>query len=310
MYSSFAKYIENALHSGGEILFFLAICALISWVLILERYLYFSSNTVLISPHQYAWKYKILELQDHLERLIYSSRKNKDPSGQIAYHVEVSLSSLYNSLAPKLLPFNMLTHKRPLDYVLSECSKLVISEYSQENSKENSQENSQEKSNHLAPQDSYSQKNSGQPRLLAHWDPQKEALFEEVKNRAISEKIGEMERSVNLQASLGNISPYIGLLGTLFGIIRAFSGLGTEGFGASGSLSLNSELYKGIAEALVATAAGLIVAIPASFAYNLFQKKIRDRLRSLDILLSFFKTEWIKKTLRYPPKVTEKHGQK
>ena len=106
--------------------------------------------------------------------------------------------------------------------------------------------------------------------------------FEEVKSRAIAEKIPEMERFFTLLATLGSISPFIGLLGTVFGIIRAFMELGGGGRDLSG-------LNAGIAEALVATAAGLLVAIPATFAYNFLKKKSESVVLSMEVQASRLK---------------------
>lgn len=106
--------------------------------------------------------------------------------------------------------------------------------------------------------------------------------FEEVKGRAIAEKIPEMERFFTLLATLGSVSPFIGLLGTVFGIIRAFMELG------GGSRDL-SGLNAGIAEALVATAAGLLVAIPATFAYNFLKKKSESVVLTMEVQASRLK---------------------
>jgi biopolymer transport protein ExbB/TolQ len=82
----------------------------------------------------------------------------------------------------------------------------------------------------------------------------------------------ELERGSNLLGTLGNNAPFIGLLGTVIGVIEAFHQLGDAGKnqGAMGGV------MAGIAEALVATAVGLFVAIPAVVAYNVAQKKIAD----------------------------------
>lgn len=106
--------------------------------------------------------------------------------------------------------------------------------------------------------------------------------FEEVKGRAIAEKLPEMERFFTLLATLGSVSPFIGLLGTVFGIIRAFMELGGGGSDLSG-------LNAGIAEALVATAAGLLVAIPATFAYNFLKKKAEAHVLTMEVQASRLK---------------------
>ena len=77
-------------------------------------------------------------------------------------------------------------------------------------------------------------------------------------------------------ATTGSVTPFIGLFGTVWGIIDAFSGLGS-----AGAASLRA-VAPGIAEALVTTAAGLFAAIPAVIFYNHFLQKIRDLAQRLD----------------------------
>jgi biopolymer transport protein ExbB/TolQ len=81
----------------------------------------------------------------------------------------------------------------------------------------------------------------------------------------------ELERGMTLLGTLGNNAPFVGLLGTVIGVIVAFADL------AQGSNKVEMDkVMGGIAEALVATGVGLFVAIPAVVAYNVFQKKITD----------------------------------
>ena len=122
-------------------------------------------------------------------------------------------------------------------------------------------------------------------------------LFEEVKSRAIAEKVPEMERFLNIEATLGTVSPFIGLLGTVLGIVRAFQGLGAGASktvqGAAQSLQGGaggmSELNAGIAAALVATAAGLIVAIPSTVAYNYFRRRVNALIMDTEVAASRLK---------------------
>lgn len=86
----------------------------------------------------------------------------------------------------------------------------------------------------------------------------------------LSEEVARLERSMNWLATIATVSPFIGLLGTVFGIIRAFGGLGQ-----AGSASLRA-VAPGISEALIATAFGLVTAIPAAVAYNYFGHIIRE----------------------------------
>jgi biopolymer transport protein ExbB/biopolymer transport protein TolQ len=82
----------------------------------------------------------------------------------------------------------------------------------------------------------------------------------------------ELERGTNLLGTLGNNAPFIGLLGTVLGVIIAFEALGKAGQNASQM----GNVMAGIAEALVATGVGLFVAIPAVVAYNVIQKRIGE----------------------------------
>jgi biopolymer transport protein ExbB len=87
-----------------------------------------------------------------------------------------------------------------------------------------------------------------------------------------------LERNLAVLGTLGNNAPFIGLFGTVLGIIKAFHDLSqNQGGGAAVVMS-------GISEALVATAVGLIVAIPAVMAFNFFQRRVRARLARADEL--------------------------
>ena len=95
-----------------------------------------------------------------------------------------------------------------------------------------------------------------------------------------------MESYLGFLATLGSNAPFIGLLGTIFGVMEAFEALGSS----SGSTAV---VMVGISKALVATAVGLIVAIPAITAYNFLQKRLKmifHHLESMkEVLLSFAK---------------------
>ena len=87
--------------------------------------------------------------------------------------------------------------------------------------------------------------------------------------RAINTEMTRVSQMVPFLATTGNTTPFIGLFGTVWGIMNAFHGIGLRG---SASLAV---VAPGISEALVATAAGLAVAIPAVIAFNHFMQKIR-----------------------------------
>jgi biopolymer transport protein TolQ len=100
--------------------------------------------------------------------------------------------------------------------------------------------------------------------------------LEEVFNAfALSEK-PELERSLSFLATVGSNAPYIGLLGTVLGIMKAFNDL------AQSSEAGQQTVMAGISLALVATAAGLFVAIPAVISYNYFQRQVKSILQNLD----------------------------
>ncbi|MCP4629117.1 MAG: protein TolQ [bacterium] len=87
--------------------------------------------------------------------------------------------------------------------------------------------------------------------------------------RATNTEMTRMTQMVPFLATTGNTAPFIGLFGTVWGIMNSFSGIGQRG---SASLAV---VAPGISEALVATAAGLAAAIPAVIAFNFFMNKIR-----------------------------------
>lgn len=86
----------------------------------------------------------------------------------------------------------------------------------------------------------------------------------------------QLERFLGILGTLGNTAPFIGLLGTVIGIIRAFQSLATAGSGGPNVVAA------GIAEALVATAAGLLVAIPAVIFYNYYVSRVRLTITDIE----------------------------
>lgn len=86
----------------------------------------------------------------------------------------------------------------------------------------------------------------------------------------------ELERYLSFLATVGSNAPYIGLLGTVLGIMKAFNDL------AQAPEAGSQTVMAGISLALVATAAGLFVAIPAVISYNYFQRQVKSILQSLD----------------------------
>jgi len=96
-----------------------------------------------------------------------------------------------------------------------------------------------------------------------------------------------MERGLAFLGTLGNNAPFIGLLGTVIGIIEAFEVLGRpEGAAMAGGGLAPQAIMSSIAEALVATAVGLFVAIPAVGAFNYYQRRIATILSGSEALTS------------------------
>jgi biopolymer transport protein TolQ len=85
-----------------------------------------------------------------------------------------------------------------------------------------------------------------------------------------------LEKNLNILGTIASNAPYVGLLGTVLGIMKAFNDL------ASGPGQGNEVVMAGIAHALVSTAIGLAVAIPAVAAFNYFQKKVGTVLNNID----------------------------
>ncbi len=98
--------------------------------------------------------------------------------------------------------------------------------------------------------------------------------IEEIFNSFIVMERPGLERYLNFLGTIGSNGPFIGLLGTVLGIMKAFNDLGVEQNAAA--------VMSGIAEALVATAVGLFVAIPAVVAYNYFQKQVKGIIQGIE----------------------------
>jgi biopolymer transport protein TolQ len=111
---------------------------------------------------------------------------------------------------------------------------------------------------------------------------QNQVALERALQLGVSEELAKLERNMNWLATTATVSPFIGLFGTVWGIIDAFQGLGL-----SGSASLRA-VAPGISEALIATAMGLAAAIPAAIFYNYYGHVIREiGARMEDFCLEF-----------------------
>jgi biopolymer transport protein ExbB len=97
----------------------------------------------------------------------------------------------------------------------------------------------------------------------------------------------KLERRLAYLGTLGNNAPFIGLFGTVIGIVGAFEQLGkpdSSGLAAAQTTTVSSAVMTNIAEALVATAVGLLIAIPAVAAFNFFQRIVKTTLSNTDAL--------------------------
>lgn len=108
------------------------------------------------------------------------------------------------------------------------------------------------------------------------------AAVEGAMNAVRAEEKVRLERNLAYLGTLGANAPFIGLFGTVLGIIQAFNELGRSGVNPGGQQS--AAVMAGISEALVATAVGLLVAIPAVVAYNVFQRRVKRTLAEADAL--------------------------
>jgi biopolymer transport protein ExbB/TolQ len=120
--------------------------------------------------------------------------------------------------------------------------------------------------------------------------PLEDVEIVEAANRAVERSAllttSDFKRGIGSLATIATTAPFIGLFGTVIGIINAFRGMALTGSGGIGAVSA------GIAEALVTTALGLFVAIPAAWMFNVFQNKL-ERLQvemsnSSSELIDFF----------------------
>ena len=107
-----------------------------------------------------------------------------------------------------------------------------------------------------------------------------EKLIANAMEREITVETIKLERFIGIVGSIGGTAVYIGLLGTVIGIMRAFSDISKAGSGGMDVVTV------GIAEALVCTAAGLLVAIPAVLSYNWFTRKIDNFVVDMELAAS------------------------
>ena len=101
-------------------------------------------------------------------------------------------------------------------------------------------------------------------------------------DRQISIEVKDLERSLSVLGSIGSTVVYIGLFGTVLGIINAFQQIAQTAGGGGGM----DTVITGIAEALICTATGILVAVPAVVAYNLLTKRVENFATEMEIVAS------------------------
>jgi len=114
---------------------------------------------------------------------------------------------------------------------------------------------------------------------LSFFDCSEKEISNNMERQVIIETV-ILERFTSVVGTIGSVSVYVGLFGTVLGIIRAFHDIAVSG---SGGISV---VISGISEALACTAAGLCVAVPAVVAYNYFMKKVDDFIKDMELAAS------------------------
>jgi biopolymer transport protein ExbB len=117
--------------------------------------------------------------------------------------------------------------------------------------------------------------------LASHGKTSSPDVLVEVAQDSVLRARLEWEKNLSVLATISTNAPFIGLFGTVLGIIKAFHDLAQQS--ATGAQTVTS----GISEALVATAVGLLVAIPAAIAFNLYQRRVKNALGEAESLKSF-----------------------
>lgn len=110
--------------------------------------------------------------------------------------------------------------------------------------------------------------------------------LQEIVQKGIRQRRKTFESGLIFLGTLGSNSPFVGLFGTVLGVVAAFKELGVASATMAASGGGMGNVMTGIAEALIATAVGILVAIPAVIAYNLFQKKCNDIEENAGALLN------------------------
>ncbi len=139
---------------------------------------------------------------------------------------------------------------------------------------------------------------------LAEADRGAQAAEEAMRGAAALQRL-KLERRLAYLGTLGNNAPFIGLFGTVIGVVQAFEALGDQqvvtAAAEASNMSAPTEVMAAIAEALVATAVGLAVAIPAVAMYNVFQRSARGILANTEALSRVLVAHLVGNDVDQPP---------
>ncbi len=118
--------------------------------------------------------------------------------------------------------------------------------------------------------------------LVEHKGARQEILSEMAQEILLTTKV-KWEKNLSVLASIGSNAPFVGLFGTVIGIIQAFRDIAGQAAVSGGA----HKISEGLSDALVATAVGILVAIPATVAFNLFQRRVRAAITEAEAFKSF-----------------------
>jgi biopolymer transport protein ExbB/TolQ len=131
---------------------------------------------------------------------------------------------------------------------------------------------------------------TGLAELKVRFDPEGHAAAQRALDRAIITETADLKKGMAILATVGSTAPFVGLVGTVFGIINAFAGMAETGSGGLASVSA------GIAEALVTTAVGIAVAIIGVWLFNFFNSRVETISNEMTVSVHEF-LDWSEKQL-------------
>ena len=132
---------------------------------------------------------------------------------------------------------------------------------------------------------------------LLRYGHDRQDIEKTIENAALYE-LDRLERRLGILATTSNVEPMLGFLGTVSGMIKSFGTLATQGLSNPGAVAA------GISEALITTAAGLIVAIPAQLAFNWFTTKVTRYVRDIETASNMLMETFIEMDSKGGPGVT------